>query len=228
MAKSRLNRWSNSLCVFVKRSSSSLSCSSSSYFLFQFSSYLFCVLIAEDCKIHDSFRVRTPVFFTRYIHSHTHTFTCEYVSCILSFNMSVGVFFFNSCSFLLSFFTILWAFPEPSWYFHVLYRWLLYCFHHSLQWWDYSLCCNKRKIKTGTFSHAVMHCEWDEKAAHQINMRERIQCHPNVLKFVQVNWARCFYIDIYIYILSIRSLQNTHTYASTHTHKYTRANRFHK
>lgn len=101
-------------------------------------------------------------------------------------------------------------------------RWLLYCFHHSLQWWDYSLCCNKRKIKTGTFSYAVMHCEWDEKAAHQINMRERIQCHPNVLKFVQVNWARCFYIDIYIYILSIRSLQNTYsrTQARIHTNTH--------
>lgn len=74
MAKSRLNRWSNSLCVFVKRSSSSLSCSSSSYFLFQFSSYLFCVLIAEDCKIHDSFRVRTPVFFTHSVHTQSHAY----------------------------------------------------------------------------------------------------------------------------------------------------------
>lgn len=93
MAKSRPNRWSNSLCVFVKRSSSSLSCSSSSsYFLFQSSSYLFCVLIAEDCKIHDSFRVRTPVFFlstytdTR-IHSHANM-------CPAFFHLiSVGAFF---------------------------------------------------------------------------------------------------------------------------------------
>lgn len=119
------------------------------------------------------------------------------------------------------FFTILWAFPEPSWYFHALYRWLLYCFHHSLQWWDYSLCCNKRKIKTGTFSHAVMHCEWDEKAAHQINMRERIQCHPNVLKFVQVNWARCFYIDIYINFVHSLSSKYTHVRKHAYTQLHT-------
>lgn len=102
-------------------------------------------------------------------------------------------------------------------------RWLLYCFHHSLQWWDYSLCCNKRKIKTGTFSYAVMHCEWDEKAAHQINMRERIQCHPNVLKFVQVNWARCVYIDIYIYcpfaLFKIHTHVRKHAYTQIHTCK---------
>lgn len=118
------------------------------------------------------------------------------------------------------FFTILWAFPEPSWYFHALYRWLLYCFHHSLQWWDYSLCCNKRKIKTGTFSHAAMHCEWDEKAAHQINMRERIQCHPNVLKFVQVNWARCFYIDMYIFCPFALFKIHTRTQARIHTNTH--------
>lgn len=66
------NRWSNSksLCVFVKRSSSSLSSSSSSYFSFLFSSYLFYVLIAQDWRIHDSFGTHTGLL------NRMHTRTC--------------------------------------------------------------------------------------------------------------------------------------------------------